>query len=356
METPPLPYLVALAAAGIGGGLWLLARGLGGYRTATRLADTGTSTIASMAAGEVRVAGVIEAAEVTLVSPLQSEPCVYYRASIDSGDDGADFQPDLEEERAIGFRVRDASGSIRVFPRSARWDAPVRFDDATGSLGDEPAALRLRVGDATTIAEPDREQAIAALLSVQAVGVAGGHPLLRAGSSGRRRYRESRLAPGDAVTVVGRALPFADLADPTEADIALGSEVLADDPEVAVDLAEARASGRLADDPDDAWGNAGIPGFGIGRPVRAPELDPAAHPLPLAPAVEAERFKRTFHIAPAALVIASAPGVPLLIVHGVPGAAVERHQDRFLVGLLGALLAIASAVALAVVVTGGSGA
>jgi len=355
METPPLASLVALAAGGIAGGLWLLARGLGGYRTATRLADTGTSTIASMAAGEVRVAGVVEAAEVTLVSPLQSEPCVYYRASIDRGDDGADLHPDFEEERAIGFLVRDPSGTVRIFPRGARWDAPVRFDDATGSFGDEPAALRVRVGGATTIAEPDREQAIAALLSIQPVAGRGAHPLLRAGGSGRRRYREARLAPGDAVTVVGRALPFADLSDPTEADIALGTEVLADDPEVAADLAEARATGQLASDPEDAWGNAAIPGFGIGRPVRAPELDPDADALPLAPAAEAARIERTFHIAPEALVIASAPDVPLLIVHGVPGAAVDRHQDRFVVGLLGAVLAIASAVALAVMLTGGSG-
>jgi hypothetical protein len=51
--------------------------------------------------------------------------------------------------------------------------------------------------------------------------------------------------------------------------------------------------------------------------------------------------------------LVSAPGVPLLIAHGTPGTATERHQDRFLVGLLGALLAIGSAMALAVVMTGG---
>lgn len=355
METPPLPYLIALAAGGIGGGLWLLARGLGGYGTATRLADTGTSAIASMAAGEVRVAGVVEAAEVTLVSPLQSEPCVYYRATIDRDDDGADLQPDFNEERAIGFLVRDPSGTVRIFPRGARWDAPVRFDDASGSFGDAPAGLRLRMGGATTVAEPDREQAIAALLSIQPGAGGDGHPLLRAAGAGRRRYRESRLAPGDAVTIVGRALPFSDVADPMEADVAVGSGVPADDPEVAADLAEARARGQLADDPDDAWGNAAIPGFGIGRPVRTPELDPEADKLPLAPAAEAARIERTFHIAPDALVIAGAPGVPLLIVHGVPGAAVDRHQDRFVVGLLGAVLAIASAMALSVMLTGGSG-
>lgn len=64
-------------------------------------------------------------------------------------------------------------------------------------------------------------------------------------------------------------------------------------------------------------GNAAIPGFGIGRPVRPPELDPGAAP-------------------------------PLLISLGAPAAAVNREEERFVVGLLGAVLAIGSAVILAV--------
>jgi hypothetical protein len=39
--------------------------------------------------------------------------------------------------------------------------------------------------------------------------------------------------------------------------------------------------------------------------------------------------------------------VPLLIAHGGPTEAVERQQGRFLVGLLGAVVAIISAMALA---------
>jgi hypothetical protein len=47
--------------------------------------------------------------------------------------------------------------------------------------------------------------------------------------------------------------------------------------------------------------------------------------------------------------------VPLLIAHGSPGVAVDRHQDLFFLGLLGAVLAIGSAIGLALVVTGGFG-
>jgi hypothetical protein len=355
------PQAAALAAGGVVFGVWLLLRGMTGYRTATRIGDTSTSTIGSLAAGEVRVSGVIEAAELTLVSPLQSRPCVYYRASIEGDEDGA-ASDGFREERALGFRVRDGTGDIRVFPRGGHWDAPVRFDERTDTFGEGPPGLDMRTGGA--FAQPegevDRAAAIAALLTVRPAVAAERHPLLRGGGIGLgvgasdrgRRYKESRLEPGDPVTIVGLALPFADLSDPAEADMALGSEVAVDDFEVNANLAEAREAGLLAATAEEAWGNAAIPGFGIGRPVRAPELDPAATSLPLAPADEAVRAERRFEIAPETLVLASAPDVPLLIAHGVPGVAADRHQDRFIVGLLGAVLAIGSALALALVVGG----
>jgi hypothetical protein len=354
--------LAVLLGAGVVGGLWLLARGMGGYRTATRIGDTGTSRIATIAAGEVRVSGKIEAAEVMLISPLQSAPCVYYRSSIESGDDDLVVGDDRSEERAVGFRVVDETGDIRVFPRGAHWDAPTRFDDRTGMFGEEPAGLSRRTGSAIGATEVDREAAIAALLTVRPVATdeaeAEGSLLsgFSAGSGGRRRhYREARLAPGDEVTIIGRAMPFSDLADPTEADAAFGSGVASDDPEVAADIAEAREAGLLADDPDEAWGNAAIPGFGIGRPVRAPELDAGVHALPLGTAADAARTERRFTIEPHALVLASAPEVPLLIAYGVPGMAAGRNQATFVVGLLGAVLAIGSAMALALLVSGGFG-
>ena len=348
--------LAVLLAAGVVAGLWLLVRGMGGYRTATRIGDTGTSRIATIAAGEVRVSGRIEAAEVMLISPLQSAPCVYYRSSIESGDDDLVVGDDRSEERAVGFRVVDETGDIRVFPRDARWDAPTRFDDRTGMFGEEPAGLSRRTGSAIGPTEVDREAAIAALLTVRPVATDEAEADFSAGSGGRsRHYREARLAPGDEVTIVGRAMPFTDLADPTEADAAYGSGVGTDDPEVAADIAEAREAGLLADDPEEAWGNAAIPGFGIGRPLRPPELDLEADALPLGTAEDAARTERRFAIEPGALVLASAPDVPLLIAHGVPGVAAGRNQGTFVAGLLGAVLAIGSAMALAILVSGGFG-
>ena len=344
-------WVTVLAAVGVVGGLILLARGLIDYRSTIRVGDTSTSKISSLAAGEVRISGVVEVAEMTLVSFLQSAPCVYYRATIDRDGEDSPIEAGFKEERSIGFRVRDATGSIRVFPRGARVDAPVCFDEASGTLGDEPTGLAIRTGPTTRLSEPDRATAIADLLSVHDHDTASWPAMLR-GRDRRRRYREARLEPGDPITVVGRALPFSDLADPSEADFGTEADILDDDPEVAADLAAAREAGILQTDPGAAWGNAAIPGFGIGRPVTAPEIDPAANRLPLATPDEAAQAERTFEIAPYALVLASSAEVPLLIAHGTPGAVMERSQQRFTLGLLGAVLAIASAMVFAIMING----
>lgn len=345
-------WITLLSGAGVMAGLGLLVRGLRDYRAAIRVGDTATSTISSLAVGEVRIGGVIEAAELTLVSLLQSTPCVYYRSTIGGARDVDETEARSGEERSIGFRVRDATGSIRVFPRGARIDAPVRFSDEMGVMGDEPAGLAVRVGAATQPGEPDRAMAIADLLRVRGADRSTWPAALR-DNGGRRTYREARLEIGDAVTIVGRALPFSDLTDPVAADQGSDADVPDTDPEIVADLAEARASGSLTTDSEAAWGNAAIPGFGIGRPVMTPELDPAADRLPLATPQEAARVERTFEIAPDTLVLASSAEVPLLVAYGAPGAVMQRSQSRYTIGLLGAVLAIASAMILASMINRG---
>lgn len=351
-------WILAASIGGILAGLVLVVRGLGGYRTALRVADTASSTISSAAAGELRISGVIEPAELTLVSLLQSVPCVYYRASIGTGGDASLPDSAFREERSVGFRVRDATGSLRVFPRGARVDAPVRFHDETGLVGDEPPGLAIRVGGSTRAADVDRVTAIADLLTVHDPGTSAGSSVWRelGGLEGRHEYREARLEPGDTVTIIGLALPFRDLDDPAGADLGLGGSDVEADPEIAADMAEARAAGTRVEDPVAAWGNAAIPGFGIGRPVSAADIDPAATPLLLAAPDAAVIAERRFEIAPDSLVLASSGEVPLLIAYGAPSAVIGRDQTRFAVGLLGAGLAIASALILALSLNGSFGA
>ena len=63
MDSPAA--LLPLCLLGVAAGLFLLWRGMSGYRTALTVGDTSTSAIDSLAAGEVRISGEIEAAEVT---------------------------------------------------------------------------------------------------------------------------------------------------------------------------------------------------------------------------------------------------------------------------------------------------
>ena len=356
------PQLLALAGGGVIGGLVLLGRGFGGYGHAARITDTSPSRIASIAVGEVLVSGVVEPAELTLISPLESAPCVFYRSRIvESGDD--DGSNVFREEAAVGFRVRDESGNVRVFPRGARFDVPARFEERTGAFGEVPAGLRLRTGPAFGPGE-DRDAQIAMLLTVRPAGSGlpgegthgEGFGGVRMGSGRRsRQYSEARIEPGDVVTVVGRAMPFDQLGDPDGADVFDPGTPGADDPEIAADLAEARAAGLLASDPEEAWGNAAIPGFGIGRPVREPELDEAAIDPPIASAEDADRYRRTFEIAPDDLILAASAEVPLVIAIGAPSVVAGRSEREFLIGLLGAIVAIASAMVLAVMLSGGLG-
>ncbi len=359
----PVSFLLSGSLVGIGGGLWLLVRGFGGYRRAGRVADTGTSRIASLAVGEVRVTGRVEPAELTLISPLQSRSCVYFQAKIRQ-QQGRSTRTVLDDERAVGFRIRDESGAIRVFPRGAAWDVPAAFKEGDGFAGDSPPGLALRSGPAFAPASEDRDDLVAHLLTVQGSGpgsefgtTGGALAALTGLGGGRREYQEARIEVGDIVTIVGTALPFDQLPDPDGADVAEGSAIggplaAMADPEIAADLEEARAAGTLASSPEEAWGNAAIPGFGIGEPTREPELDPAAMPARIADDHTAQSFQRTFDFAPGELVLAVGRDRPLLVSAGAPDAAVTRGQDQFLLGLLGAALAIGSAIVLALVIGG----
>ncbi len=351
--TSPDGLIVSIPALVVG--LWLFVRGLVAYRDEARVGDIATSRIVSLAAGEVRLSGTIEAAEVTLMSPLQSVPCVYYRSRIT--EDRSDTRRKvLDERRAVSFRIRDASGSVRVVPSGrVDWNVADRWQERTDLGGDEPIGLSRHRGATTTLTEVDRAVAIADLLTVkQPVPLDDdGGPTLAVGlgRGNGRTYSEARLEPGEVVTIVGAARPYRDL----EAELA--TSLTADDPELEADLEAARAEGHMAATPEEAWGNAAIPGFGIGHPTRAPELDPDADRPSTLSATEAEaaeaRAEARFVIGPDELVVGQPEGDGQLVVYpGTPVEAVDRERDTLLVGLLGAILAIGAAMLMAAQLSG----
>ncbi len=348
---------VALAAgAGLVGGAAGLVRGLQAWRAGERVADIATSTVGALAAGEVRLVGNLQPVALTLISPLQSRPCLYYRARVRQGS-GRDETTIFEEQRAIGFVLDDGTGGVRVLPRDAHWDVPWSWQGSTDILGDDPPQLALdRSGGVSQIAL-DREAQVRELLTVHqparpnpleqdSRGDVGGATLAL---SGGRRYEEARLEPGQTVTIVGSALPYRDVADPATAD-RYDPTLALSDPEISADLAAARAAGTLETDPAEAWGNAAIPGFGIGRPTRPPDLDPAATPeavVPNAQTAEAALHAR-FEIPDDVLVVAATPEAPLTVHAGAPEAVAAGGRGGLWLAVGGLALLAISAVGLAV--------
>jgi hypothetical protein len=352
------PVMFAFAVGGILLGVVLFAKGLQAYRRDRLISAVATSGLDMLAAGEVRVSGIVEAADQALVSPLQSRPCVWYRARVQSGDDDRVVLED--EERAVHFRITDGQGSIRVVPEGARWEIEPAFDASTSLLGEEPAGLERRRGPGPASAlldDPDamtdlqRQAAIDALLTIRppepSPDIDIGAGLTAQASWRSRRYVEARLEPGETVTIVGHALPWSDVR-------ARAQEALTDrnlDRAMADDLARARTTGSLAASPEEAWGNAAIPGFGIGQPTRSPELDPDAHAPEVADAA-AHRAAIERHEIPAdTLVLARGDGGTFAVYKGDPGAATRHHDAAFIVGLMGVAMSAFSALALGVMLS-----
>ena len=357
------PWLL-FVAAGLVGGLVLFVRGLVAYRRDRLITSVASSSLDGIAAGEVRVTGVVEAIDQTLVSPLQSKPSVWYRARVETTGDNSRIL--LDEEKSQEFRIRNETGQIRVVPQGARWEIGAVFDERTSFTGDEPPGLHRRSGaayasvlerDPAQMTEIEREVAAQALLTVQRPTTEadaedwaqGGSSWLSSGpTGGGRRYREARLEPGQTVTILGQAWPWAEVRE-----VLLtwnpGSNVERDS---ADDLAYARAMGMLAASPEEAWGNAAIPGFGIGMPTAAPELDPRIEPPDVPDAEVHEEALARYDIPDEEMVLSRGLKGGMAIYSGSPQEATQHHDFAFLVGLGGAVMAALCAFALGAIVTG----
>jgi hypothetical protein len=350
-------------AAGLVGGIVLFARGLIAYRRDRLISSVATSALDGIAAGEVRISGLVEPIEQTLVSPLQSRPCVWYRARVETT--GNDSRVLYADEQAQEFRVRNETGDIRVVPRGARWEIGATFDERTGMLGDEPPGLQRRSGagfapfvdrDPEMMTDVERAVATEALLTLRQPDSPvvddwdqGGGSFLRSGRREGRRYREARLEPGQTVTILGQAWPWGEVRE-TVLAWRPGANVERD---IADDIAYAREMGTLAASPEEAWGNAAIPGFGIGAPTAAPRLDPeAVRPeLPTDPATH-EAALAKYRIPDEELVLSRGLGGGLAIYLGSPREATSHHDFAFMLGLSGAVMAALCAFALGLMLTG----
>jgi hypothetical protein len=353
-----------LVAAGLVGGIFLFVRGLVAYRRDRLISSVATSSLDGIAAGEVRVTGVVEPIDQTLVSPLQSKPCVWYRSRIETTGDNSRII--FDEERSQEFRLKGDTGEIRVVPRGARWEIGVVYDERTSLTGGDPPGLHRRSGaafapnlerDTESMTDIEKQAAAQALLTVQRPDPTSSldpdDGAERFGiyfsNQGGKRYREARLEPGETITILGQAWPWGEVRE-TVLAWNPGSNVERD---IAGDLAEARAQGLLVGSPAEAWGNAAIPGFGIGQPTAEPELDPLANELevPDDPQVHEDALAK-YLIPDEELVLSRGLRGGMAIYMGTPTQATQHHDLAFLIGIIGAVMAALCAFALGALLTG----
>lgn len=117
-----------VAALALVGGLQLLFRGLRSYLHSGSLSSVGTSGIATLSAGLVRVTGTIEA-PITIQS-YHGFPCVYYRAEPRRENAQADDDSSATVERSIEFvqlgRQALSAGRARLGQYRCRAEATAR--------------------------------------------------------------------------------------------------------------------------------------------------------------------------------------------------------------------------------------
>jgi hypothetical protein len=255
---------------------------------------------------------------------------------------------------------------MRVVPRATRWEIGTAFDERTSVVGAEPPGLARRTGasyapfqekDVPEMTELERRAAAQALLTVQRPAGGGVDPErssdpdgfgLSVVEQGGRRYREARLEPGETVTIIGQAWPWAEVRELLLAWNP-GDNVETD---MAADLSAAREMGLLAASPEEAWGNAAIPGFGIGAPTAQPRLDPRAHQPSVPDAASHEAALAKYHIPDEEMVLSRGLRGGMAVYLGTPQAATAHHDYAFWLGLVGAVMAVLCALLLGVLVTG----
>ena len=118
-------------------------------------------------------------------------------------------------------------------------------------------------------------------------------------------------------------------------------------------LAWAREMGVLASSPEEAWGNAAIPGFGIGAPTAMPELHPqASQPdVPDDPNVHQDALEK-YDIPDEELVLSRGLTGGMAINLGAPDRATSHHDEAFLRGVVGGVTSALCAFAVGAMLTG----
>jgi len=174
--------LAVWAAIGLGTGPWMFYRGFRELRIQRLIRNTPTARIRSMAMGLVEVNGKVEGRS-TVTAPFSGQPCAYWEVDISSR---ARSGWSVIHRNGSGnpFYLRDESGLALVYPHGA--------DIKLQSGGTEESCQGLNLPPC--YADYLRENP-SAMLTLSRLGLL--------------RFRERRLEDGQALYVLGTAMPRA---------------------------------------------------------------------------------------------------------------------------------------------------
>ncbi len=183
-----LPFWL-IAAALLGGGIFLLRQGAQAFWRLRTITDTPTACIQSAAQGYVELRGLARPHQGTLSARLTERPCLWYRFRI-------------EERR------RSGRSDTWVTLEQGETDAPFLLDDGSGRCRVEPAGARLhcrrRERWLGPNPDPGGDPGRNPHRHARVGGRLGDWMQIPVGLGDRYRFTEERIEPGDPLYILGR--------------------------------------------------------------------------------------------------------------------------------------------------------
>ena len=146
---------------GVVAGAWLFVRGFQLLQSKRWIEDMPVTKIAGAAIGQVKVFGRATG-PYTLLSPLASVDCYYYRAVAGDGRNAQNSEKPpgrATETLFTPFFVEDETGRLMIDPRGANLDLPFEYDEVVSGMSMSECARRflrrhgLSIGEPTTLTE-----------------------------------------------------------------------------------------------------------------------------------------------------------------------------------------------------------
>lgn len=131
---------------GLGGGLYIFAKGFREFRKYRLVADTPEIRIRSIPMGFVQIRGEARGEE-ALLSPVTHTPCYLFKVDVEEwhsdSDGGGQWKHYATDIQSVKFDLQDASGNVLVDPTHAELDlphSPVRDVRSHSSMGNRALA------------------------------------------------------------------------------------------------------------------------------------------------------------------------------------------------------------------------